>query len=186
MRQALKNGGKISSMTCRLRRANGPLPFRATTPARTTSSNGYSQPPPSEVNNQPFPECAQRGPEQDRERQKGGHALGGDRADASDHPGTEVLLDGLDRRGGRGLQEPRPKLLAMGAVVRPLARGRHLLTCGDHRCVAHGGDQIAMAPRIEPQNAEAVFRFVEGDPLDEARENFVPGVCVLTHATIAG
>ena len=44
----------------------------------------------------------------------------------------------------------------------------------------------AMATRLEPQNAEAVFRFVEGDPLDKARENFGPGVCVLTHATTAG
>ena len=113
------------------------------------------------------------------------HALGVDRADAADHPGAKVLLDALDRRGGRGLQEPRPELLAMGAVVGPFARGRHPLAGRDHRRMAHRRDQIAMASGLQPQDAEAVLRVVEGDPLDETRENFGFGVCLLTHAPSA-
>ena len=42
-----------------------------------------------------------------------------------------------------------------------------------------------MASRLQPQDAEAVLRVVEGDPLDETRENFGLGVCLLTHATSA-
>jgi hypothetical protein len=110
------------------------------------------------------------------------HALGVDRTDAADHARTEVLLDALDRRRGRGLQKPRPELLAMGAVVGPFAGGRHPLAGRDHRRMAHRRDKIAVAARLEPQDAEAVFRVVEGDPLDEARENFGIGVCVLPPA----
>ena len=33
--------------------------------------------------------------------------------------------------------------------------------------------QIAMTARLRPQNAEAVLRVMEGDPLDEASEHFL-------------
>jgi hypothetical protein len=39
--------------------------------------------------------------------------------------------------------------------------------------VADYGHQIAMAARFRPENAEAVLGVVEGDPLDEACENFL-------------
>jgi hypothetical protein len=35
------------------------------------------------------------------------------------------------------------------------------------------GHQIAMAARLRPEHAEAVLGVVEGDPLDEAGENFL-------------
>ena len=35
------------------------------------------------------------------------------------------------------------------------------------------GHQIAMTARLRPQNAEAVLRVMEGDPLDEASEHFL-------------
>ena len=109
------------------------------------------------------------------------HALGVDRADTADHAGAEVLLDALDRRGGGCPQKPRPELLAMGAVVGPFARRRHPLAGRNHRRVADRGDQVAMAPGLEPQDAEAVLRVVERDPLDEARQGLRPLVRLLSH-----
>ena len=46
--------------------------------------------------------------------------LGVDRPDAPDHARRKVLLDAFDRCGRRGLEEPGPELLAMGAVVHPV------------------------------------------------------------------
>ena len=39
--------------------------------------------------------------------------------------------------------------------------------------MADDGHQIAVAARLRPENAEAVLGVVEGDPLDEASENFL-------------
>ena len=99
--------------------------------------------------------------------------LGVDRADAADHAGAEILLDAVDRGRGRGAQEPRLELLAMGAVVDPVARRGDPLAGGDRRGVADDRDQIAMAARLDPQNAEAVLGVVEGDPLDQAGQHFL-------------
>src|SRR6266567_1039691 len=46
---------------------------------------------------------------------------------AADHCRGEVLLDALDRRGRRGLEEPGFELLTVGAVVGPVAGGRNPL-----------------------------------------------------------
>ena len=46
--------------------------------------------------------------------------LGVNRADAPDHAGGKVLLDAFDRRRLRGLEEPSPELLAVGAVIHPI------------------------------------------------------------------
>jgi hypothetical protein len=39
--------------------------------------------------------------------------------------------------------------------------------------VADYGHQIAVAARLRPENAEAVFGVVEGDPLHKASEHFL-------------
>jgi hypothetical protein len=62
------------------------------------------------------------------------------RADAADHPGTEILLDALGRRRRRGAHEARPELLAVGTVVDPFARRRDPLADGDYRGVTDDGD----------------------------------------------
>ena len=45
--------------------------------------------------------------------------------------------------------------------------GRDPFPGRDHGGVAHDRDQVAMAPRLDPQNAEPVVRVVEGDALDQ-------------------
>src|SRR5207237_3699585 len=95
-------------------------------------------------------------------------------AEARDHPGTEIFLDGLDGCRRRGAHEARLKLLAMGSVVDPLARRCDPLAGGDHRGVPDDGDQFAVATRLDAQNAKAVLSVVEGDALDKARQN-LPG-----------
>jgi hypothetical protein len=44
---------------------------------------------------------------------------------------------------------------------------------GDPRRVANDGHQIAVAACLRPQNAEAILGVVEGDPLDDAGEEFL-------------
>jgi hypothetical protein len=39
--------------------------------------------------------------------------------------------------------------------------------------VANDGHQIAVAACFRPENAEAILGVVEGDPLDEAGEDFL-------------
>ena len=115
------------------------------------------------------------------------HQLAGvDRADAPDHAGAEILLDALAGRRGRAAQEARPELLAVGAVVDPLPGDRDPLAGRDRGGVAHDRDQVAMAPRLDPQDAEPVFGVVEGDALDRTGQDlpvsrsrlaFVPRRC---------
>jgi hypothetical protein len=64
-------------------------------------------------------------------------------------------------------------LLAVGAIGDPFARRGDPLTGGDDGRVADDGDQIAMAARFRPKNAEAVLSIMEGNPLNEAGENFL-------------
>ena len=56
---------------------------------------------------------------------------------------------------------------AVGAIVDPLSGCRDPFPGRDHGGVAHDRDQVAMAPRLDPQNAEPVVRVVEGDALDQ-------------------
>ena len=37
--------------------------------------------------------------------------------------------------------------------------------------MAHRGDKFAVASSFQPQDAETVLRVMEGDPLDESRED---------------
>ncbi len=60
----------------------------------------------------------------------------------------------------------------MGAIVDPFTRCGDPLAGRDHRSVPDHRDQIPMATRLDPQDAEAVFVIVISDALDEARQNF--------------
>ena len=101
------------------------------------------------------------------------HLLGVDRADAADHAGAEILLDAVDRGRRRGAHEARLELLAMGAVVDPFARRGDPFAGGDGGGVADDGDQVAVAARLDAENAEAVLGVVERDALDKARQHFL-------------
>ena len=61
----------------------------------------------------------------------------------------------------------------MGAVVDPFARGGDPLAGGDRGGVPDDGYQVAVAARLDAQNAEAVLGIVERDPLDETRQHFL-------------
>ena len=63
----------------------------------------------------------------------------------------------------------------MGTVVDPFARRGNPLASGDHRCVPDDGDQVAVAARLDAENAKAVLRIMEGNALDEARQNLSGG-----------
>ena len=99
--------------------------------------------------------------------------LGVDRADAADHAGCEIFFDAVGGCGRRGAQEPRLELLAVGAVVDPVARRRDPLAGGDHRGVANDRHNVPMASRLGAQDAEAIFGIVIGHALNEARQNFL-------------
>ena len=108
---------------------------------------------------------------------------GVDRADTPDHARAEILLDALNRRRFRGADETRPELLAVGAVVHPLARGGDPFPRSHHGGMADHGHQVAMPPRLRPQDAEAVLRVVEGDALDQTGQDFpVRGLWMLAGA----
>jgi hypothetical protein len=94
--------------------------------------------------------------------------LGVDRADASNHAGREILFDAVDRGRCRSSEESGLELLPVGAVVDPFARCRDPLPRGDGCRVANHRHEIAVATRLRPQNAEAIFTIVEGYALDEA------------------
>src|SRR6516162_3199316 len=63
--------------------------------------------------------------------------LGVDRPYATDHAGREVSLNPVGRGRGRGAQEARFELLAVGAVIDPLARGHDPFAGGNGSGVAH-------------------------------------------------
>ena len=58
----------------------------------------------------------------------------------------------------------------MGPIVDPPAARLDELAGADRCRMADDGDQIALAARLHPQDAEAAVLVVEGDPLDEAGE----------------
>ena len=101
-----------------------------------------------------------------------------DRPDAADHPGAEVFLDPLDRRRRRRLEERRPELDAVGAIVDPASARLHELAGRDHRRMAKDGDQVALTAGFDPQNAKPVLFVVEGDALDQTGQSFRTGLFV--------
>jgi hypothetical protein len=61
----------------------------------------------------------------------------------------------------------------VGAIIDPFARCGDPFAGGDYRRVANDRHQIAVPPRLRPENAKAVLAIVEGDPLHKGRENFL-------------
>ena len=98
--------------------------------------------------------------------------FGIDGADAADHAGGEVFLHALDRGRLRGLQELRPELQPMRAVILPGPARRHPFAGRDRRRMAKGGDEILLAAHFHAEHAKAVLLVVEGHPLHKAGENF--------------
>ena len=104
------------------------------------------------------------------------HARGSWRrpAYATDHAGREVFLNAVGRGRGRRTQEARFELLAMGAVIDPLARGHDPLARGNGGSMAHHSHDVAMAARPRAQHAEAVLSVAVGHSLDKARPSSSP------------
>jgi hypothetical protein len=90
------------------------------------------------------------------------------RADAFDHAAGEVLLDALDRGRRHRAQDVRLELLAVLLVDGPAALDLHPLPGPNFRQRADDGHQIAMAPGLDAQHAEAGFVVVESDTLHQA------------------
>jgi hypothetical protein len=95
--------------------------------------------------------------------------------------GIDGRLYAVGRRWSRGAQILRFELLAMGAVVDPLARGHDPFPGGNDSRMAHHRYDVTMAACPRAQNAEAVLSVVVGDSLDESGQNF-PSVRLRTHA----
>ena len=91
---------------------------------------------------------------------------------AADHARREVLLDAVGRGRGRGAQEARFELLAVGAVVDPFARCRNPFACCNDCRMPNDGYDLPMPTHLGAQNAKAILWVVVGDSLDKARQNF--------------
>ena len=63
----------------------------------------------------------------------------------------------------------------MGAVVHPGTTHLDKLAGADHRRVADHRDQVPLAPRLDPQHAEAVLRVMERHPLHEFGQSSLAG-----------
>ena len=74
---------------------------------------------------------------------------------------------------GGDTKKPRLELLAVSAVVDPIARSRDPLTGGNACGMANHGHDITMTTRPGAQNAEAVLGIMVGDALNEARQHFL-------------
>src|SRR6516225_433703 len=94
-----------------------------------------------------------------------------DRPDAAKHAGAQIFLDALDCRRRRCLEERGSELDAMRAVVDPGPARLDELAGGDHRGMPDQGDEIALATRFDAEHAEAVVGVMEGDAVDQPRQN---------------
>jgi hypothetical protein len=88
------------------------------------------------------------------------------RANALDHPGAQVLLNAFERGGRDDPQVPALELKAVLAVVRPGAGAFDVFPRRDAGRRADDGHQLALAPDLDPQHAEAALGAVEGDALN--------------------
>jgi hypothetical protein len=99
--------------------------------------------------------------------------LGIDGPHAADHAGREVPLNAIGRGRGRCAQETSSELLAVGAIIHPIARCRDPFSSRNNCGVTHHGHDIPMPKHLGAQNAETVLGIVVGDALDQARQNFL-------------
>src|SRR5258705_8362717 len=101
---------------------------------------------------------------------EGAHKLlGVDWSNAAYHARAEVFFDAVERRRLRGLQKLRLKLLAVGAIVDPLARRRNPLTGRDDRSMPDHRNQFPVSTCLDPQDAKAGFIVVKSHALNRAR-----------------
>src|ERR1044071_960917 len=106
-----------------------------------------------------------------------GELPGIDRADAADHAGAQVLLDALDRRRCRDLEERGPELHAVNAVVHPGAARLDKLAGRNGRGVTEYCYEVPLAARLHAQHAKPVLLIVECDAFDEAGEDLCGRAC---------
>jgi hypothetical protein len=59
------------------------------------------------------------------------------------------------------------ELLTMGAIVHPATGTRIPLTSRNDRGMADDGDQLAVASRLDPDDAKAILGILVGDALDQ-------------------
>jgi hypothetical protein len=78
-----------------------------------------------------------------------------------------------ERYWRRRAQKSRPELLAMGAIVDPLAGGRDPLARANGCGITNHGYNSTMPARLGPQNAKAILGIMVGYPIDEARQHFL-------------
>jgi hypothetical protein len=104
---------------------------------------------------------------------EGPDQLGGEvRADAFDHPGTEVFLDPFQGTGWYHPQLTGLELQAMLTVVDPGPLAFDILARTDAGGAADHGDQLALAARLDAQHAETARFAVERDPFHRALQGF--------------
>ena len=87
--------------------------------------------------------------------------------------GAQVFLDTVDRPWRGGAHEARLELLAMDMVVDPFAGCGDPLTSRNGRGMSDDRYQVAVTPRLDPENAETVVVIMESNSLDETGENFL-------------
>ena len=104
---------------------------------------------------------------------EGPHQLAGEmRADALDHARAEVLLDAFERCGRDDPQVLGLELKPVLAVVGPCAGALDVFAGRDGGGRADDGHQLALAPHLDPQHAEAALGAVEGDALHRPLQVF--------------
>ncbi len=97
----------------------------------------------------------------------GDQLLGVVDADALDHAAAQVALGAGQAGRRRHLEERRPELQTVVAMVVPPAPRMDGLAGLDHRRGADQRHQLAPAPRLDPEHAEAGVCVVKGHPLDQ-------------------
>ena len=97
--------------------------------------------------------------------------LGVNGTDAANHSRGEIFLHALDRSGRRGLEKLCPELEPVGAIILPNAARRHPFASRNGRRMSDNGEEVLVASRFDPQNAEAVLLVVERDPLHKPGKN---------------
>src|SRR5262249_31797605 len=101
--------------------------------------------------------------------------LGVNRADAADHSRREILFNPFGRGGCGSLEKARLKLLAVGAIINPVARGCNPFASRNHGGMSDQGHEFTMTARLDPKNAKAVLGILIGHTLDQSGEHLPIG-----------